>query len=205
MFRTSTFAYWCCQVAGWTLTWGVYALNGFYYHQPHRIFTISCVSGFLATHLLRTFLRQYARPILPFPKESIRLLLAIFFTTGLATAFKSLGIYFFEPYHGPLTATKLFLLFPTDYLVLIVPWTLVYWGFRFALRSKAQALERQRLEWRMEEMKIRAGETGITLEGLMDKMGDILPLIEEDPARARNEITAFSRLLREAYLAASPK
>lgn len=204
MFKTSTFAYWCCQVAGWTAAWGVYALNSHYNHATSSIGTIVCVSGFLATHLLRTFMHRYARTILPFPKESIRLLLAIFFTTGLATAFKTLGFYYFRPYFE-ITPVKLFLLYPTDYLLLIVPWMLLYWGYRFVLRGRAQARERRRLEWRLQEMQTRARELGISMEGLMDEMGRILPLIEKDPASARNEITAFSRLLREAYLTASPK
>lgn len=200
MFKTSTFAYWCCQVVGWGMAWGVMALNGVFHYSPYGKIAINCVAGFLATHLLRAFMRRYARQVLPFPKESIRLLLAIFFTTGLATVFKALGFYFFEEYHGVLTSSKLFLLFPMDYLLLIVPWTLFYWFYRFVVRSKVQDLERRRLEWRLSEMQDRARELGISMEGLMDKMGRILALIEEDPARARSEITAFSRLLREAYL-----
>ena len=38
------------------------------------------------------------------------------------------------------------------------------------------------------------------MEGLMDEIGHIVRLIDENPARARSEITAFSRLLREGYL-----
>ena len=54
-------------------------------------------------------------------------------------------------------------------------------------------------------MQTRAREAGISMEGLMDQIAGILPLIDDDPARARNEITAFSRLLREGYLEAASK
>ena len=162
--------------------------------------TITCVAGLLGTHLLRTFLRRYARQTLSPPKEALRLLLAILFTTGVATAFKCLGFYFFEKYHGALTSYALFLLFPADYLLLIVPWTLIYWFYRFVTLNRVQTRERRRLEWRLKEMQTRAGESGITMEDLMEEIGRILALIDENPSRARNEITAFSRLLREGYL-----
>jgi hypothetical protein len=200
MFKTSTFAYWCCQFAGWGLAWSIYVLNGFNYHTHTDKMTITCVSGFLATHLLRTFLRRYASQTLPFPQEGPRLLLAIFFTAGLATALKGMGLYFFEEYHGTLTSAKLFLLFPADYLLLIVPWTMIYFGYRFISQRRTQTIELRRLEWRLKEMQTRADKSAITVEDLMGEINHILALIDENPGRVRNEITAFSRLLRESYL-----
>ena len=38
------------------------------------------------------------------------------------------------------------------------------------------------------------------MDGLMEEIGRILALIDENPSGARSEITAFSRLLREGYL-----
>jgi hypothetical protein len=77
---------------------------------------------------------------------------------------------------------------------------LIYWGYRLVIRNRAQALERHRLEWRLREMQTRAGESGITMDGLMEEISRIVALIDENPARARSEITVFSRLLREGYL-----
>jgi hypothetical protein len=202
MFKTSTFAYWCCQLVGWGLVGLIFKLNSLFSSSPNlKATTVTCVAGFLATHLLRTFLRSYVRRTLPFPKEGVRLLLAIFVTTGLATAFKCLGLYFFSEYDFlHLTSEKVFMVIPVDYLIVIVPWTLIYWFYRTAVRTTAQNLERRRLEWRLKEMQTRAGESGITMDGLMEEIGRILTLIDENPTRARNEITAFSRLLREGYL-----
>lgn len=198
MFKTSTLAYWCCQAAGWGLAWGILRMNGWINHSNTDAALNTCVPAFLATHLIRTYMHRFAPRALSLPKEGLYLLLAIILSTGLATAIRCIWLHYFIDYN--LTWYKVFIFIPTDYLLLIIPWTLIYWGYRLVIRTRAQTLERLRLEWRLKEMQAHAGESEITMEDLMEEVNRIVALIDENPARARNEITAFSRLLREGHL-----
>ena len=96
MFNTSTLAYWCCQAAGWGLAWGIYKMNGEISHWHSNIAPYTCIAGFLATHVLRTCMHRFAPRALTLPKEGLYLLLAIILTTGLATALKCVGLYYFD-------------------------------------------------------------------------------------------------------------
>jgi hypothetical protein len=198
MFKTSTLAYWCCQAAGWGFVWGILTMNGYISLARDHYVLHTCIPGFLATHLLRTCMHRFAPRTLTPPKEVLYLLLAIILTIGLATALKSLWLYYFVDYN--LTWYVVFLIFPADYLLLIIPWILIYWGYRLVIRARAQTVQRRRLEWRLREMQTHAAESEITMENLIDEVNRIVELIDENPARARSEITAFSRLLREGYL-----
>lgn len=200
MFKTSTPAYWCCQVAGWGLVWGTLKLNGYYGSVDQHRVLITISSGLLATHALRTIVRRYLPPTPSFRKEGLRLIGAIIFTTGLVTALRCLGHYFFTEYDGIYTPDKVFVII-TDSLLFVIPWMLIYWFYRLVVYNRTQARERRRLEWRLREMQTHAGESGVTMEDLMKEIGHITALIDENPARARSEITSFSRLLREGYLA----
>lgn len=200
MFKHSARAYWSCQFIGWGLTWGMYDLNRLRGYVPGNKIAITCVCGLLATHLLRTAVHRYWQGELPIKKEAIRLTLATFFTAALAAVLRSLASRFFATYHVSLAPFPLLLMSSIDYLLLLVPWSLIYWGHRVIVRNRRQASELRRVHWQLEQMQTRAGELGISMERLMEEIGRIRPLIDENPARARSEITAFSRLLREGYL-----
>lgn len=174
-------------------------MNGYLVnHANSNIALYTGIPGFLATHVCRTCMRRFAPRIMSLPKAGWYLLLAIFLTTGLATALKGLAIYYFQQHD--LSWSSVFLTIPADYLLLIIPWMLIYWGYRLEIRNRAQTIERRRLEWRLREMQRKAGESGITMDGLMEEISHIIALIDENPASARNEITLFSRHLREGYL-----
>ena len=126
------------------------------------------------------------------------MLLAIICTAALATTLKCLSFYLFLEYYEfkPYSVPAIF----ADTLIVIIPWVLIYWFYRAVVLDRARTRERRLLEWRLHEMQAHASESGITMQGLMDEIGHIVQLIDENPARARSEITAFSRLLREGYL-----
>lgn len=173
-------------------------MNGEISHWHSNIAPYTCIAGFLATHVLRTCMHRFAPRALTLPKEGLYLLLAIILTTGLATALKCVGLYYFDD--RSVTWWGVFIFTPTDYLILIIPWTLIYWGYRLVIRTRAQTLERRRLEWRLKEMQSHASGSEVTMEDLMAEVNRIVALIDENPESARSEITAFSRLLREGYL-----
>ena len=174
-------------------------LNGYFYYVTQGKVLITCGSGLLATHLLRTFVRRYLPPTQSFRKESLRLLLAIIVTTGLATIFRCLGLYYFTEYHGILTSFKVLVIIIYS-LLLVTPWMLIYWFYRLVVYNRAQTLKRRRLEWRLREMQTHTSGSEVTMEDIMEEVNRIVALIDENPARARSEITAFSRLLREGHL-----
>jgi hypothetical protein len=199
MFKQSTFAYWSCQFIGWGLIWGIYNLNSLNGYAVGRSFAMTCACGFLATHVLRMVMHRYGRRMLPLKTEAIRLILATFFTAALAAILRVLAIYFFVTHYASSTPLRL-LKSSMDYVLLVAPWALLYWGHRVMVRNTQQASELRRLHWQLEQMQTRASELGISMDQLLVEIGRIKPLIDENPSQARSEITAFSRLLREGYL-----
>jgi hypothetical protein len=199
MVKHSALAYWSCQFAGWALTWGLYNLNRLLGHVAGHQVAMTCVCGFLATHVLRMVMHRYGQRMLPLKNEAIRLTLATFLTATLAAILRVLAIYFFVTHYASLTSLRL-LRSSMDCVLLIAPWSLIYWGHRIIIQNRQQSSELRRLHWQLEQMQTRAGELGISMDRLMEEIGRIRPMIDENPARARSEITAFSRLLREGYL-----
>lgn len=199
MFKHSTRSYWSCQFIGWGLTWGIYNLNSRNGYPVGHSITSTCICGLLATHVLRMVMHRYGQRMLPLKKEAIRLTLATFSTAALAAILRILTLYFFVTHYTSSIPFRL-LRSSMDYVLLIAPWTLIYWGHRAILRNRRQANEQRRLHWQLEQMQTRAGELGISMDQLIEEIGRIRPLIDENPTRARSQITAFSRLLREGYL-----
>jgi len=87
-----------------------------------------------------------------------------------------------------------------EYILLFLPWTIMYCLYYHVQKTWQRNAELQRLELLLEERSATAGDTAVDIESITRSLDRIRSLINEDAAGARAEITAFSQLLRTGYL-----
>jgi hypothetical protein len=99
----------------------------------------------------------------------------------------------------------LLLLFYTglEYILLFLPWTIIYCLYHHIQKTREKNTELRRLELLLKEKAATANDTTVDIESITRSLDRIRSLIGEDTTRARAEITAFSQLLRKGYLKAT--
>jgi hypothetical protein len=84
------------------------------------------------------------------------------------------------------------------YLIVIGPWTILYYGYHYMRKTRTEDLQRRRLGLLLKERQ----ELGpvVDIDFITDSLNHIKSTIDQDPEASRQEITAFSQLLRNGYL-----
>lgn len=164
---------------------------------------IRVISGLLISHLLRYIINSYGWLTLPLKKAWPRLL-AVATVAGmvLGAISRIYGYLFARQVYEGLTP-RFFLASMNDLLFIIGPWTMLYYFYHYAGRVSQAASRNRKLEMRVKEMEERSGIAGTDIDTMMESLQRIQTFIREDPARSREEITEFSKLLREGYLKTS--
>ncbi|HEY4109600.1 hypothetical protein [Puia sp.] len=192
MLRRISYSYWICQLAGWG------ALLAFFcWLPPHEVgrSILTTASGFLVSHFLREVLRRY-RWMEKKPKRwVIRVCLAVVVASLVGALILWAALQIFE-YHLP----PVFIMV-SSFSVLIMDWTCVYCSFKYRRLARRNDSREQMLCMRLREMRKGADELELDAEAIVDRLQRIEGMIEADPARSREEITAFSKLLRTGYIA----
>jgi hypothetical protein len=197
--------YLLCQIFGWSiLTASHLVIMGMYGYPSHlaaKLF-LFIFPGLISTHLLRNAILIYRWLTLPFRKGLVRLSLGIVFACILAGIIRYLGnsvlirsltpLEFFAP-------PQLLLENTLDCGIVIIPWGMIYILYAYAQRTRKDNLERRHLEGRINEMKQRSDEMALDVDSIINSLREIRSTIDQDPNHARDEITKFSKLLRQGY------
>lgn len=155
--------------------------------------------GFLATHVLRYAIIRYGWLQRPFKNTWPGLFAGTILACVLAT-----GIYETEKVlTGSGWQTRYAWVHIIEYAFFIVPWTLIYYMYVQAERTRQDELERQHLAHRAEEMQQQAEKTAVDIDFIISSLSRIQTLVDKDPAACRAEITEFSHLLRVATLSST--
>jgi len=159
---------------------------------------VTVVSGLLVSHILRYIIIRYGWLSLPVRKAWPRLLAGAVAASIVMGSIQKMYGYFLtgEVYEGLWDLS----IYVIDLLFLIGPWTAIYYFYHYAQRIQGDGSKNRKLELRVKEMEERSRETGTDMATMMDSLQRIQASIEEDPVRCREEITEFSKLLREGYL-----
>lgn len=159
------------------------------------IFWIQAAAGLSATHLFRTVIVRLGwreRPVVQiWPWVGVGLLL----TAALAQSMKMVGWSLLIELTG-----RSFFAGVLDYSLLIVPWTLIYFCYHHIRRSRQQCVRNKDLNQRVVSMQEEYERSGTDLGEMLVRLQRISGLIEADPDRSREEITEFSKLLRNGYM-----
>jgi hypothetical protein len=209
MLRAPSRRYLYCQTVGWGMFLVVCIASG-----PlilHRQATIKLLEhafvtvliGLFTTHLLRNTIRNQGWLNLPLRQGLPWLLLGTVWAAMAAGLIRatviSLGgmtLARAEPlsWYARVFGAGL------EYILLFLPWTIMYCLYYHIQKARQKNVELRRLELLLQERSATAADTALDIESLTRSLDRIQSLINEDAAGARTEITAFSQLLRKGYL-----
>jgi len=163
---------------------------------------VFCLAGLSATHLLRNFIRRRHNLELPIRQALPRLLLATVAAAVIGSllsiaVIRSLATIIRPPQW--IAHQNIFADIPR-YLLVLIPWTTIYWlHFHILLRRKL-SLDGRRLELLLKEKELSSNDPPVDVDYITDSLDRIRSLIEEDPPGARARINTFSQILRKGRL-----
>jgi hypothetical protein len=210
MLRAPSKRYLYCQFVGWGVFLMVYNISLYLVLQGRPEITkrlenafVTFLAGLFMTHLLRNAIRSQGWLNKPIRQGLPWLLLSTALaalTAGLVkvTLISMGGMTLARAGHLSWLAR----VFATgfEYSILFLPWTIMYCLYHHIQKARQKNTELQRLELLLKEKSATAGDTAVDIESITRSLDRIRSLIDEDAARARAEITAFSQLLRKGYL-----
>lgn len=202
MLRAPSRHYLYCQSIGW----GIFLLAGIYTRSRFELIFITFLIGLFITHILRNAILRYGWLNAPLRRGLPRLLLATILAAAIGGVVKMTAFNL-----GGITSKLmerlpwLLLLFYTglEYILLFLPWTIIYCLYHHIQKTREKNTELRRLELLLKEKAATANDTTVDIESITRSLDRIRSLIGEDTTRARAEITAFSQLLRKGYLKAT--
>ncbi len=167
-----------------------------------RIQLVFCLAGLSATHILRNFVRRHRYRDLPFRQALPRLLLATV-TAALIGSLLSIAATRFLAAITPsfrLVAHQNIFAGTCQYLIVLIPWTTLYWLHYYIRLRRKLSLDGRRLELLLREKELSADGPPVDIDFISGSLDRIRSLIDEDPDNARASINTFSRMLRKGRL-----
>jgi two-component system LytT family sensor kinase len=199
--------YWLFQLLGWGLFTGInifFAIS-FNLYDPQFVarLAVYVVVGVIFTHLMRTCIK------------SLRLLdrntnwqlfgflfLSLFFSLIIGGTETYLGTLFHLEYKEELkldgfqkASSNIF----TSFVYLFI-WNCIYFIYHYVEQSRKNQLDKLRLEASVKALELKTIKSHINPHFIFNALNSIRALIDEDPARARQAVTALSNILRSSML-----
>jgi len=145
--------------------------------------------GIFCTHLLRQIIVRYRWLQLPAKHALPKLLLGVILTAAIAGSTLALA-----------ESTRMSLLQIIRYFIFIIPCAILYYGYYYIQKARSEDLQRRRLGLLLKERQELAKDPAVDIDFITDSLNHIKSMIDQDPQASREEITAFSQLLRNGYL-----
>ena len=159
------------------------------------ILGIEMLAGLISSHLLRIVIIRSGWLEKPIARIWPRVAVAVLLTCVVAYGIKQAGCIWLTERSGGQFLPGLF-----EYLLLLLPWTGIYFFYHHIQKSRQQGVREKELKRRIALMQQQCEESGTDMESIMATLQRIASLIEADPDRSREEITEFSKLLRSGYM-----
>jgi hypothetical protein len=196
MGKSSSRYYLYCQCIGWG---SVLILNIFVQlilTSPSHLtgkwtwrLSLFTLAGLLCTHLLRQIIVKNRWLQLPVKQTLLNLLLGVILTAAIAGSTLAIA----------LSSHRLFAEI-ISYIIVVTPWTILYYGYHYMQKTRTEDLRRRRLGLLLKERQELAKDPAVDIDFITDSLNHIKSMIDQDPDASREEITAFSQLLRNGYL-----
>ncbi|MEO7264376.1 MAG: histidine kinase [Ferruginibacter sp.] len=200
--------YWWCQIIGWSLNIAVSVFFVTTFGKPSKLYFISlfitCLLGLLITHIMRMNIRSFKVLQKPVRKQ-------IFYFIGLTIGFAILfGIiaeaadyligYNPERLQKFTKPERLFLSsFNAMWLILL--WNMIYYIYHYVQQTRTQELDTLRLEAMVKSLELKTIKSHINPHFIFNALNSIRALVDENPERARTDITELSNILRSSMQA----
>ncbi len=206
--NSSKYLYWIAQISGW-FSYAALIVLSTYVDNPKNIDSqlfaeVFSFIGFsiLFTHLMRklffrwNWLEMKLTPLIPrIILVSLICSILISFTTKLT----SYLIEYESDKHETLSFLKIFNAVLSISLLLLF-WNALYFTYHFFSKSRKQELNNLSLEASRNEIELKNLRTQLNPHFLFNSLNSIRALIEIEPVKAKNSVTALSNLLRKSLM-----
>lgn len=196
--------YWLCQTGGWALVGFSMLFYAFTFrdrltHEYWLRIVLLVIGGVISTHVFREFARQTRWLQLPVERILPRLLLSIILTSTLYSLLLSGSFELFSltEKNGVDFLTRL-IMNTLNTGIFVIPWILIYYFYHYIDRSRRQQLDTLKLESLVKELELKTIKAHINPHFIFNALNSIRALIDENPARAREAITALGNILRSS-------
>lgn len=197
--------YWGAQLIGW-FSYGLLVFLATYAESPEKIdpsFLLNISSllffGLGFTHLMRTyFLKTNWLDVKLFPLIPRILLISFICSLCIGIGTELVGILAstkdtpFDLLDSLITVFAL--------LILVIFWNSVYFTFHFFQKSRQQELNNISLEASRNEIELKNLLSQLNPHFLFNSLNSIRALIDLEPKKAKDAVTALSSLLRKSLL-----
>jgi LytS/YehU family sensor histidine kinase len=204
--NSTRFLYWGAQLFGWSL-YGILMTLSLYAYHPKKIDStlLTQVISFLFlaitfTHLMRNFFIKYGwlemklTPLIP------RIIVSsILCASCIILGNEIINIIIGFDSEKNISILKILIeILANSFLILF--WNAMYFTYHFFSKSRKQELNNLSLEANRNEIELKNLRTQLNPHFLFNSLNSIRALIEIEPIKAKNSVTALSNLLRKSLM-----
>lgn len=204
--KSSRYLYWSAQILGWVL-YGILIFLAFYVEDPREInstlflhITSFISFAILSTHLMRRLFFKWNWLDMKLPPLFPRIIISSFICGIIvATATNITALLINRHDASSISFLKIFIEILAN-TVLILFWNALYFTYHFFSKSRKQELNNLTLEASRNEIELKNLRTQLNPHFLFNSLNSIRALIEIEPVKAKNSVTALSNLLRKSLM-----
>jgi sensor histidine kinase YesM len=201
--------YWWCQIGGWAFLALVIVLSAFTSFEQKitdkliYYTLILATSGLISTHIFREVIRRRGWIQLPVEKALPKFLIGILLTCVAGSLIRILlgDILNLASSLKNTDFTARLVAMTTEYGLMIIPWTLIYYVYHYIDKYSKQQLDTLKLEALVKELELKTIKAHINPHFIFNALNSIRALIDENPVRARTAVTELSNILRSSMQA----
>lgn len=199
--------YWLFQLLGWGLFTGINIFFALSYNLYDRQFVgrlaIYVVVGVIFTHLMRMLIRR-----LRLLERSINwqfigfLLVSLVFAVIIGGSETYLSVLLELEYKEELKLDafqKMVSNIFTSFVYLFI-WNCIYFIYHYVEQSRKNQLDKLKLEASIKSLELKTIKSHINPHFIFNALNSIRALIDEEPSRARQAVTALGNILRSSML-----
>ncbi len=198
--------YWLAQSLGWTFYLILSGFSNYLNNELNRQILIALaaifVSGFLLSHLYRTFIIRMKWLSLNLLAALVPIVLSASVLAFILGTLQLTYTHFLIPGSGAFTqlaASNAFLIW-LNWWVIFVIWSILYFAYHFFEKSRDEEIKNLRLEARSTEVELNNLKAQLNPHFMFNSMNSIRALIDENPDLAKESVTKLSNILRNTLL-----
>ena len=203
--------YWWCQVFGWSSYFIFICFYYFILYTPRNpnpnfvfILLLDILIGVLITQLNRYIIRRFKLLDYSLPRQIEYLMintLIFAFLWGIASVLINTGFHLESEKSQQVSFLNKFTIASLSSFSLLLVWNLLYFTYHYIKKSRAEQLDKIRLESMVKELELKTIKAHINPHFIFNALNSIRALVDENPGRARTAITELSNILRSSMQA----
>lgn len=192
--------YWISQASGWSLfvIVNLLIISSFETIPVNRIiiWVLLGIYGIIFSHIYRLYIKKNNWTTLTLNKIIPRILIASFVVGIIIYVPVYISGYLLEVERDSQNITASIVSNILNISVLILVWSLIYFGIHYFENSKKAEIESLIFEAAVKDFELKTLKAQLNPHFMFNAMNSIRALIEEDPQSAKDAITKLSNLLR---------